>query len=250
MSNKILSIDVGIKNMAYCVIEKVSSNKEKEFKIHNWGIINILDEKINNLPKCSNYLKKGLCNKLAYCVITKEDTDNTVTKLHFCEKITCQKFLKKSYPKYKIKKLKKVNSKTVAILELAKILITKLQNNKILLDVDTVVIENQPVLKNPTMKSIQMILYAYFVEHGYISTDSTIKNIHLFSARNKLKLYDGPVVDTNHIKNKYNKRKFLSIEYTKYYIKPYSNWLDFFLCQKKKDDLADSFIQGYYYLFK
>ena len=91
MFSKILSIDVGIKNMAYCVIEQLSSNKEKQFKIHNWGIINILDEKINNLPKCSNYIKNNLCNKLAYCTITKQNSDKTVTKLPFCEKKTCQK---------------------------------------------------------------------------------------------------------------------------------------------------------------
>ena len=32
-----------------------------------------------------------------------------------------------------------------------------------LLEVDYVFIENQPVLKNPQMKSIQMILYSYFL---------------------------------------------------------------------------------------
>ena len=32
----------------------------------------------------------------------------------------------------------------------------------LLLDVDGVVIENQPSLKNPKMKSIQMIVYSYF----------------------------------------------------------------------------------------
>ena len=38
-----------------------------------------------------------------------------------------------------------------------------------------------------------------------------IKTIHLFSARNKLKLYNGPAVDTKHLKNKYSKRKFLTV---------------------------------------
>lgn len=34
------------------------------------------------------------------------------------------------------------------------------------LNVEEIIIENQPVFKNPTMKSIQMLLYSYFVMNG------------------------------------------------------------------------------------
>ena len=91
--------------------------------------------------------------------------------------------------------------------------------------------------------------FSFFIEHGYNSDISPINNIHLFSARDKLKLYKGPQIDTSKIKNNYKKRKYLSIEYTKYYIND-SKFYQFFLNNNKKDDLADCFIQGYYYLFK
>lgn len=239
MSKKILSIDVGIKNLAYCIIEK----HDTKFEIINWDIINILDEKIDNQSKCQNILKNKICNKIASYSLNRESI------VYYCDKKTCEKNINEKYPKGKSKKLKKITAKNTSILELGSILLKKIGKLKdILLDVDEIVIENQPVLKNPTMKSIQMILYTYFIEHGY-NTDGRIKNIVLFSARNKLKLYEGPVVEC-HKKNEYDKRKYLSIEYTKYYIKHDLNKYNFFLEHKKKDDLADSFIQGYYYLFK
>lgn len=239
MSKKILSIDVGIKNLAYCIIEK----KADKFNICNWDTINILDEKLESQPKCQNMLKNKICNKIASFSLTKDPI------FYYCDKKTCGKNINQKYPQCKSKKLKKINAKNTNILELGSILLMKLEKQKkILLDVDEVVIENQPVLKNPTMKSIQMILYTYFIEHGY-NTEKKIKNIVLFSARNKLKLYDGPKVECQK-KNEYDKRKFLSVEYTKYYIKDDLKNNTFFLKHKKKDDLADSFIQGYYYLFK
>ena len=127
-------------------------------------------------------------------------------------------------------------------------LLTKLQQQKHnLLQVDSIIIENQPVLKNPTMKSIQMILYTFFTEHGLMEQSSPISCIKLFSARNKLKTYDGPTIACT-LKNKYNKRKFLSIEYTKYFIKQDKKWYEFFLSNTKKDDLADCYMQGIYYI--
>ena len=44
--------------------------------------------------------------------------------------------------------------------------------------IDKVVIENQPALKNPTMKSVQMILYSYFLIEG-VTTLKTIQDIQM-----------------------------------------------------------------------
>tara|TARA_Y100000385_G_scaffold234513_1_gene247829 strand:- start:4430 stop:5167 length:738 start_codon:yes stop_codon:yes gene_type:complete len=245
MTKKIISFDIGIKNLAYCIIEKSDEN----FKILHWDIINILEEKFSNIPKCNNYIKKNknlqLCNNPAISFI-----ENNNNKLFFCKKITCQKFLKTNYSNLKINLIKKITTKNYSILEMGSSLLKKLNSIKdIILNIDQVIIENQPVLKNPTMKSIQMILYSFFIEYGYNSDQSSINNIILFSARDKLKLYNGPCIDTSKIKNQYNKRKYLSIEYTKYYIKD-SEFYEYFINNNKKDDLADSFIQGYYYLYK
>ncbi len=69
-------------------------------------------------------------------------------------------------------------------------LIEKLNNIPELLIVDEVLIENQPVIKNPTMKSVMIMLHTYFVSKG-LSVDkhitSTIKSIHMICPANKLK---------------------------------------------------------------
>ena len=157
-----------------------------------------------------------------------------------------------------------------------------------LLNVDIVVIENQPSLKNPQMKSIQMILYSYFLILGKVIgngnlSSSYIENIDFCSASNKLKVYDGPKIVLSEkptrkkkttekvdeiIKDKdieildveikeekkgsalkYADKKRLAIEHAKYFLeKQEPIYLDFFNNHKKKDDLADSFLQGIYYL--
>ena len=40
---KIISWDVGIKNLAYCIMEKTNKN-DLPYKIHNWGILNSIDK--------------------------------------------------------------------------------------------------------------------------------------------------------------------------------------------------------------
>jgi hypothetical protein len=86
-----------------------------------------------------------------------------------------------------------------------------------LLEVDYVFIENQPVLKNPQMKSIQMILYSYFLFYGITDgiliqkSDSQgnieeynhkVKTVDFCSASNKLKVYDGPEIALEDLKKK------------------------------------------------
>lgn len=67
---------------------------------------------------------------------------------------------------------------------------------ELLNNIDLVCIENQPTLKNPTMKTIQVILYSYFLIRG--KTDNKeypVKQISFISATNKLKVYQGPYIN-------------------------------------------------------
>ena len=253
---KIISIDVGIKNLAYCCLETTESG----INIIDWDIINIME---NMNPLCSNLYRNKPCTKEACYIIKPLDSLNINNKslknkslknkslkktVYFCNKKTCMKQMDSIYTKKEIKKHKKKTCKNTKLQELGVKLLTQLQNKKNkLLNVDKIIIENQPVLKNPTMKSIQMILYTFFLEHGLMDETSNITDIILFSARNKLKTYNGPKVECS-LKNKYSKRKFLSIEYTKYFIKENELWNTFFLSHSKKDDLADCYMQGLYYL--
>lgn len=219
---KLLSWDVGIYNLSYCILEKNDENKE--IKIIDWNIVNLVDSE--KMKKDRNLL-----------------FENIPVKLH----------------------------------ELPQ-----------LLNVDKVVIENQPSLKNPQMKSIQMILYSYFLILGKVigngeATKSYIENIDFCSASNKLKVYDGPKIilpektsknkkkeenlllessslpiviekpeEDKKVKSsavKYADKKRLAIEHALYYLKrDQPDYVDFFNNHKKKDDLADSFLQGLYVL--
>jgi len=57
---KILSIDVGIKNLAFCLFEK--SYQSSHFKIKKWDIVNICEPEVFN---CCFIDKTGICNKPA-----------------------------------------------------------------------------------------------------------------------------------------------------------------------------------------
>ena len=231
---KILSWDVGIYNLCYCILEK----NNESIKIIGWDIVNLVDNE--KMKKNRNLLFENIPRKL-----------NEIPQL---------------------------------------------------LDVDLVVIENQPSLKNPQMKSIQMILYSYFLILGKVIGNETTKSyidvIDFCSASNKLKVYDGPKIDLNNLKVKKNSKlienqsiqdstidlktdnndyidetedeketiekktvkkttkttlkyahkKKLAIEHAKYFLEKYNQeYLDFFNSHKKKDDLSDSYLQGIYY---
>lgn len=238
---KIISFDVGIKNLAYCSLE----SNESGVIIHDWGIINIIED-IN--PLCSHTIRKKKCTREAHYMIKPLNDKTSNQPIYFCNKKTCIKHMEHTYNKKQIKKSKRKTCKNIKLQELGILLLSKLQaQQSTLINADIVIIENQPVLKNPKMKSIQMMVYTFFLEHGLMNSNSHISDIILFSARNKLKTYDGPEIKCT-LKNKYNKRKYLSIEYTKYFIKDNIKWSTFFISNSKKDDLADSYMQGLYYI--
>ena len=70
----------------------------------------------------------------------------------------------------------------------------------------------------------------------------------MINARNKLKAYTGPKIECD-IKDKYKRTKFLGIQYCLAMISEQENkWLTLFNDTKKKDDLADAYLQGIYVL--
>ena len=120
-----------------------------------------------------------------------------------------------------------------------------------------VLIENQPVMKNPVMKSIQMIVYTYF--HYYNILNETKIHIKFISAMNKLKCgidIEYPESIINH-KNKYMQKKKKAIYLCEHILLSNDNiitknqeFITLFQNSKKKDDLADSFLYCIYYMNK
>ena len=216
---KYLSFDVGIKNLAFC---SLNDNKQ----ILDWGIINL-----DKNPKCQCGLQKE-CQKSATFIVTCDNGDT---------KYSCTTHNKK------YKKKKKINADR-DIFNLSKILIEELNLKTDFLNHDVICIENQPALKNPVMKTVQMILYSYFMIEG-ATKDKLVEQVHMINARNKLKVYKGPPVECKY-KEKYKRNKYL-VEYTKNMIlNEEKNFIDLFNESKKKDDLADAYLQGIYFIEK
>ncbi len=217
---KYLSFDVGIKNLAFC-----SLTDDK--KILDWGIINL-----DKNPQCQCGLQKPCC-KSATFIVTNDNGEI---------KYSCTTHAKK------YKKKKKINADR-DIFNLSKILIEELGSKNDFLNHEVICIENQPALKNPVMKTVQMIIYSYFMIEG-ATKDKPVEQVHMINARNKLKVYKGPPVECKY-KEKYKRNKYLSVEYTKNMIlNEEEKFIELFTESKKKDDLADAYLQGIYFIDK
>jgi len=252
---KYIGWDIGIKNLSYCILDDT-------FAILDWGIINLMDE--HQEKECCILNTKGnKCNKKCFYIDTN-DLDSNILRKGYCKthgkKIInkveiglcfyCSKKAKfvlhndiyvcNTHSKNKdiYKSMPEMKATKVCLEVLGRNMIEKLDANPDFLDVSHVVIENQPVLKNPKMKSIQMILFSYF-----LIRNETIK-LHLVSAGSKLKfnIKNEETEKIEKLTNKYLKRKKLAVEYCKYFIKDNSSKLEYFNEFSKKDDLADAYL--------
>lgn len=272
-----LSWDIGIINLSYCLVEYINY----KYNIIEWENINIsLNQNKNRI--CEGFLKnKNKCNSKAlfftlednyYC--KKHKTENSIEiKSKKCVYPLCKRnkkyytndmikgYCKLHKEKYEGNDILKEKSKRSEFELISEKLVEELDARPKLLDCDIVLIENQPAIKNPKMKSIQMIIYSYFLIRGKI--DKPIKKINSISfllASNKLKIEfeDKEILKTNIIKkykNKYKQNKELSKEFCNnilntFNIDNFEYWINFFKNSKKKDDLADTFLMIIYSIQK
>lgn len=267
---KVLSFDVGIRNLAYCLLEKNSDG----VKILEWDVIDLVGEIPEEVPKCDGTLKNGkeCTHKCAnvteegdhYCNMHLPD-DVTSTK-YFAPKICSHEIAKKGNCKRKVfyqnaekkyyckihgKKINGLNviNKDPSYYELCKMISQKIEETPALMDVDDVVIENQPTMKNPRMKNIQVMLFSHFVMRD---KNNRIKNVNYISATNKLKeAYKKVDVSLHKMPaNAKAQRKKLAIIYTKELLQDQPDKLHILENHSKKDDMCDSYLQGLYYINK
>lgn len=258
----ILSWDVGVHNLAFC---KLSYDKNNyKFPIDQWAVIDLLDE-VKHL--CIHQLKSGkVCGKQGSytCVLKETSEENDIEEnkndgdnapngdiqnnpveekvQYLCATHSKVKDAKDLYDKIALikKPTKKEQSEKRSLINLGRSMYKKLDAMPELLEVEAVVIENQPCMKNPTMKSVQMMLFSYFLMKN-------VENIQLISARNKLKVYKGEEM-TSTKKTGYAKTKDLGIKYCEEMIKDDAENLKYLKTHKKKDDLCDAYLQGAFYL--
>ena len=269
---KVLSIDVGIKNLAFCLFDK--SPTAEQFKVTKWDIIDISEQEDNMI--CGFVEKNEICNKPAkfkkddncFCLKHSKKQQSqiptTEQKASFINKQKIQKLyeiadehnikyesktkkidLIKIINEYiNINYLQSIESKKAADVDLFNIGINiKTKFNKQFQDegvIDYVIIENQISPIATRMKTIQGMLVQYF-----IMSNLNVKHIEFISSSNKLKDYD------TKDKSKYSDRKKLGISKCLEIITTDFRFIEheqYFNKHKKKDDLSDSFLQGLWFL--
>ena len=187
----IASFDIGIKNLAWCVINFNTEGNE-----------------MNNE--------------------TNSETSNENTKLYEIIDWRCESLSN--------------SNKGIVLENLCSSIINLFDSDNHLKSAEHIVIEQQPT-RNPMMKNISVMVFTYFVIKKLKDINSSIKKVLFYSPKNKLKIYDGPEIVCN-LKSKYSQRKKIGIEHTRYFIDKYAtDWKELFNKSKKKDDLADSFLQ-------
>lgn len=250
-----LCIDIGIKNLALCVMKCEDSKNLSSFSIQLWDVFNILEEPEY---KCQAIMKnKKICNKK--CLYKYTDT-KIISEEIFCEENMPKQIektisettycCKSHFPKsQKIKAKNNVKNKKVndyLLQDIVKIFLERFQkiyedNLEIFKEIKEIYIELQ-IKCNPKMKLISHILFGKLIDlYG-----GEIK-IRFVSAVKKLKAYTGPYIECK-LKNKYSQRKWLGIQYCKWFLKEkFDNeecdkWMPILLSQKKSDDMADTFL--------
>jgi hypothetical protein len=302
---KIISFDVGIKNLAYCIFN--IENPGSPITIENWNVLNLLDDK-PNVVSCNCKLvqkKKSFAHALPVCGKKAKFKKND---LYYCEKhaklsgffLPNKECSPASLKKMKIENLQSLGNKygvflpenvgtisftpleqisipttkkgylekMLAFFEKKTLEIIKPTKNKTANDTDLVcigknmkklldeipgieqithvIIENQISTIATRMKTIQGMCAQYF-----IMKCSQNVVVEFISSINKLKDFKNKtVLENDSSKTAYKQHKKDGITFCKEFIEnnlQFSQWKQ---CLEtiKKDDLADSFLQGIWYL--
>ena len=270
---KILSIDVGIKNLAFCLL---NASQNGQYEILKWDVVNISSQQEEPRIFCDIVIKNIKCkhiakfkkNDVCYCVkhskkkgylfpcktmkISAINKKKVIELIDFIKEhnIECDTTLKKCdllkivntfisdncfEPIY----VNHVVASTVDLVTIGRIIKTKFNAIFKSDDIDIVIIENQISPIANRMKTVQGMISQYF-----IMNDDKIK-IEFISSSNKLK----ESTDENISATTYAERKKLGVAVCFEKISMTNKHVvDLFTTHKKKDDLADCFLQGLWYI--
>jgi len=274
---KIFSIDIGIKNLSFCLFEIQNlDDKSNNLKILKWDNID-LTEKTES--KCIEIDKNGLCDKPAkfkkegscYCLkhYKKHNYLKPIQELStsYLNKQKIQNIIDIA-DKYKIKyenppkktnliglltefsnkncytEIPKTNASKIDLVTIGKNIQHKFDDilAEHLLSINTIIIENQigPIANK--MKTIQGMISQYFI----MKNNNIL--IEFISAANKLKDF---LPKDNKEKTDYKQRKKLGIQTCLEIINNdfrFKEWENLINKHTKKDDLSDCFLQGMWYI--
>ena len=229
----ILTIDIGLRNLAMCIMSAVDKQDISTYNIHLWDVYNTLD---SDDYACEGVQKSGkVCGKKCTCKYLMDNEYKYCCKTHFPKNI--------EFAKNNVFKKKTIND--YLLQNIAKIVLTKIQeifndNKDIFTSVKQILIELQPKINRKAIFTSH-IIYGKLVEL-YKETDTTIRFVR---ASQKLKAYTGPEIVCK-LKGAYAQRKWFSVQYTKWFLETKfsqdhkEKWLPFVLSHKKADDICDT----------
>ena len=275
---KIASFDIGIKNMAYCVFDCSDCNPMYP-SITDWNVVNLAEDAKGACKKCNQYTKQNIpCNSKAkfyigeknFCLKHSKNTDYLTPKKEYLpsyikkmkkddlyayakkhgfnppsdfSKERLVEFVMDELSKRVLRKVEKEkNANAVDLITIGINIKKEFDKLVSMQNLDRVIIENQISPIASRMKTIQGLLAQYFI----MKYDSI--QIEFISSANKLK---GLAKHNENENSQYKQHKKDAISHTTELLgNPiYSDWCHV-LNHAKKDDLADSFLQGLQYIRK
>lgn len=251
--NKILAFDIGIKNLAFCLLDRTTT-PPTVIALENCNILEPVEHvpcfmckakasyKVGDhffckrhIPGTHTILKELDGKKLPPVATLKE-----LVKSHQCEdlgktKDKCLESLSKKFA-MPFAQPKQENASKIS-LELIHDSLRRFVKEKWYLFSDSshVLLENQPVLKNPHMKSVQVLLFATLREN-FISNGQA-PSFHLVHAKKKVD--DAPKGDEGYTERKQKSENRLTTEFTENKVQPQKIFEDWGKA-KKKSDMADA----------
>lgn len=211
--NSVIGIDVGIRNLSMCCLNK----NDDVYSISLWNNYDLISE-----PEflCQSLNKKGkVCN--IKCTFKAKEV------------YTCKRHSSENSVLIKKKKVNNIKLQDIAIIVLKNIIEIYNTNKSVFDNVNTILIEKQPRV-NQKMLLISNLIFGKFCE---LLPEKTI--IRFISAGSKSKLLGIKSLKGN--KN-YKNRKQASIDYTLKFLKDNNmhEWLIMFENSTKRDDLSDT----------
>ena len=248
---KLVSFDVGLRNLAVCVLEGTSRSN---VKILHWEVIDVMAESVGlSKPLCykckksANWVNNGKYSCKPHTTTTgklptkKSLNEKTIDQLQQTaiglnvQGKTKKELVESLYEHYKTNTWTRCvkSTKQVSVVDLADPIAKALESRRSTWEhADLIAFEQQP---DKRMLCVQAMLHMWFVCQGYRckGVSATHKLTNIVTLQDSTKTYKG--------------RKNTGIIHAQELVKD-NNWNTFMMKHPKKDDLADCFLQGVWLL--